>query len=214
MFNCFKKRQRPIKPETMIVKSAWILGIVVGHNEKAQGAVNYLGESEFQFNSRIAKKLQFKLREKGIISNIIFRPVGSYSYQVSCTRRDLHNSGCTHSLHLHFNSASSNALGCEVLLVDTLSAHDNLIADIITDKLNERFNFHERGQDGLRILKQNHNGFRMLKEISDSGLSPVLVEPCFAHYRNAESALIFEKEDLYVNVLCDSYAELFLSILN
>jgi len=58
MFGCLKKSKAPqIKNPprplgTVESKGGLPLALVIGHNERSQGAVNYLGESEYTFNKR------------------------------------------------------------------------------------------------------------------------------------------------------------------
>lgn len=211
MFDCFRKKSKapqvkePKKPlNTIGDKGNVPLGIVIGHNHKSQGAVNYLGESEYIFNKRIANKVQEKLLVNGIKCAIIERPTGGYSYQSQKVAEMCEDLGIEFSLHLHFNSASSKAKGCEVLVAPTASKVDDAYADYITDQLNKQYGFIERGDDGIKRVYKGHRGFGMLEKVRDAGTVPVLIEPTFANYRHKESILIFEQEDKYVDVLVDS----------
>lgn len=178
-----------------------VVSIVVGHNSEKQGAVNYLGESEFVFNKRIAKKLKLKLSQRWIPSVIFTRGAGSYNEQ--CDR--IYDACLEHkvrlSVHLHFNSASGDVLGCEALIVESETPLDNLFAGIFTGTLAKRYGFKNRG---VKTLKRGHNGYGMMKAVRDSGAIAVLVEPCFADKKTSESELIFEQEDKYVDVLADA----------
>lgn len=210
MFNCRKvkpvvieppKVEQPKKPTTVGVGPT--IGIVVGHNERAQGATNYLNESEFVFNSRIALKLQVKLADAGIRSVIIFRPkTGGYKHEVRSVVRELKDHDCSFSIHLHFNSAGRGAKGVETLIAQTATDRDDAWADVFSDTLNEEYGFYERAKDGVKTVPTGHNGAGMLYAVKRAGITPVLPEPCFGDYRTKESALIFEQEDKYVEVLC------------
>lgn len=179
------------------------VAIVVGHNKKDQGATNYLGESEWQFNSRIARKVQVKLTALGIESVIIFRPYNvSYSRQCRDVARQVKELSCTHAILLHFNDASGNtAMGCEVLVKKTATKEDNEFADMLTDMLNERYGFVERRDDGVYTVSSRHNGYGMINAID---AITCLLEACFAGYKNKESEIIFEQEDKYVDVIVES----------
>ena len=200
------KPTKPITPmPTDLGHPVPTIGIVVGHNERAQGADNYLGESEWVFNSRIAKKLHAKLTEVGIASVVIFRPKrGGYSHEVSSVIRQLLDLGCKFSIHLHFNSAGKGAMGVETLVADTRSTYDNAWGKVFSDILNETYDFIERGKDGVKTLSRKHRGATMLYAAKKVGITGVLPEPCFGDYRTKESALIFEQEDKYVDVLRDA----------
>jgi N-acetylmuramoyl-L-alanine amidase len=201
------KEEKPIIIETPIPDLSAegyirpIIGIVVGHNKKRQGATNYLGESEFVFNSRIAKKLQMKLDELNIRSAVIFRPSsGGYGYECSSVAKQLRGMGASHALCLHFNS-TKGAMGCEVLIANTHTKEDDEFADKVTDMLNEEYGFVERRDDGVFTVSSRHNGAGMLNAINRKGIVSALIEPCFADERTKESKLIFESEDKYVVVL-------------
>lgn len=179
------------------------IGLVVGHNERAQGANNYLGESEWVFNSRIAKKVQERLNELNIRSVIVFRPKsGGYSWECTSVARELKGKLATHAVLMHFNSAGvKSARGVETLILPTASPADNRFADIFSDILNEEYGFVERGDDGVKTIGSRHNGSGMLQACLNKGIISALIEPCFADYRTEESKIIFEQEDKYVLVL-------------
>lgn len=203
MLECMRKK--PTKP--VIVNSnsnRKTIALIIPHNKRSQGADNYLGESEYVFGKRIINKMKAQLEILGFSVVIIERPVGKYSYQCSYVAKMCARYGAHYSLHLHFNSASYEVFGCEVLIAPTETKQDNLLADKITDLLNERYGFRERGVDGVKTLSSSHNGYGMMKAVSRVGTICVLVEPCFANFRTTESILIFENEDKYVSVLVDS----------
>jgi len=213
MFNC--RRVKPVvhkpipepegQPAPPNPSSVNPIGIVVGHNERGQGATNYQGESEWLFNSRIAKKLQMKLFDAGVKSVVIYRPkTGGYRHEVRSVVKELEKYNCSFSIHLHFNSAGKGAKGVEVLIAETATDRDNAWADVFSDMLNETYGFYERGRDGIKTVPKGHNGAGMLYAVKKAGITPVLPEPCFGDYRTKESALIFEQEDKYVDILRDA----------
>jgi hypothetical protein len=211
-FNCFKDKPRPVtrdpkpslpKPDgTIDPPSKFHLAIVVGHNERAQGANNYLGESEWVFNKRIAYKLISKLEVLGIRSSIIFRPKsGGYRHECRYVKGRIKELGCTHAMLLHFNAAGASARGCEVLISHR---RGGAFADSISDRLNESLGIKERHDDGVKMVYSGHNGFVMINGIDSLGVVTVLVEPCFGGYRTTESEAIFEDEDRYVSILAEA----------
>lgn len=210
MFDCMKKKtkpqvEEPAKPIPTVGDDDNVPFVfVVGHNESSQGAVNYLGESEWIFNQRIAKKASKKLASHGVRSAIIFRNTGSYSSQVASVKSQVERIGAKFAFCLHFNDASSiKASGCEVLIRNTSSPDDEMVADYITDLLNERFGIPERGDDGIKIVSSGHGGYGMLNGLYEVGCLAVLPEPCFCRNRE-EAKKIFENEDAYVDVLVES----------
>lgn len=186
------------------------VGIVVGHNATKQGAVNYLGESEWEFNKRIAEKLQLKLRDMEVSSTIFHRPSnGGYSYECDFIAGALQLAGCKYSIHLHFNSSGSKkARGCEVLV--PVNCEDISIAESITESLKNIFKFRLRHGDGILPVLPGHNGWTMLRKVRAKGVFPAIVEPCFGNYRNNESAKIFENEDSYVELLAEAISKVVL----
>lgn len=211
MFDCFKKKTKapqviePEKPLNTIGPSDNVpIALVVGHNKKSQGALNYLKETEYVFNKRIANKVQQKLAINGIKCAIIERPVGGYSYESKKVAEMCAQLGIEFSVHMHFNSASSKARGCEVLVAQTASDLDERYADYFTDQLNKKYGFKERYEDGIKRVYKGHRGYGMLAAVRAVGTIPVLIEPTFANHRHRESIIIFEQEDKYVDVLVDS----------
>lgn len=179
------------------------VAIIVGHNKKSQGAVNYLGETEYIFNSRIARKVKERLAELGVNSAVIFRPVGGYSFQCKEVAKSAKLLGSVYALELHFNGAANpSARGCEVLVRRTVNPIDNKFADYITDRL-ELYGVKQRNQDGVSEIGPDHNGFGMLDALGDVGILASIIEPCFAMNRD-ESKVIFENEDIYVEILTDA----------
>jgi len=183
--------------------------LVVGHNEKSQGAVNYLGESEWVFNKRIARKVQEIMTSWGYTTAIIYRPAGTrHSTQVNYVGEKASELGVQLAFCLHFNSYSKVAYGCEVLVTEDAQAEVISIADVITDELNERLGLVERHEDGVNFIHSGHNGYQMLHELGSRGIMACLLEPCFANFRTKESEAIFENEDTYANIIASAAKKL------
>lgn len=207
MFDCLRDKPKPIivNPSPINVVNSKIIALVIPHNKKKQGAVSYTGESEYVFHKRIITKARIKLEILGYTVVIIERPVGSYSYQCRYVAEMCVRYKVAYSLHLHFNGATYEVLGCEVWIAATQTKLDNKLADIFTDLLNERYGFKERGNDGCRILSSNHSGYGMMNAVSNIGVICALSEVCFANFRTKESMIIFEQEDKYVDVIVDTF---------
>lgn len=217
MFDCFKKKNvevqihEPEKPAPAPIPvpikedTSTPMAFIVGHNQKAQGAVNYLGESEWVFNQRVAKKASMRLAEKGVRSAVVFRPAGfGYNAQVAGVKKQVGVLGSLFAFELHFNGSENPAAGgCEVLVRKTDSKMDDMVGDFITDQLNEKFAIKERGNDGLQVVAEGHNGYGMLHALWEVGCLAVIVEPCFALNRK-EGKHIFENEEAYVDVLVEA----------
>jgi len=200
------KREVEVEVEnnSTVAKKGNVVALVVGHNSYAQGADNYLKESEFTFNSRIARKAKLKLTAKAIPCVILTRGRGSYSSQSREVADACRKHNAKLSVHMHFNSASSAARGVETLILNTSSTLDNAFADVFSTLLNERYAFYKRGDKGSKTISSGHNGYGMMSKVRREGTIPVLIEPCFAHYKNPESELVFEQEDKYVDVLVEA----------
>jgi N-acetylmuramoyl-L-alanine amidase len=207
MFECLKKLiQKPAPvdegPSRVVNVTDGKVGLIVGHNEEAQGALNYLHETEWAFNSRIMRKVQQKLSKKNYSSFVIFRPTGvRYSSQVKAVVAKCKELGITHTILAHFNSAGQSARGCEFLVPSNGSMTCRKMADMATDLLNERLGIKERRDDGVYVVNKHHRGSGMLFALSEAGIHVTMAEPCFAGYRTEESAAIFENEDAYVDIL-------------
>ncbi len=203
-----KKPLPPVTQDTTNKRADAV--IVVGHNERAQGAHNYLGETEFSFNRRIALKVQDRLGKRGVNVYVVQRQSGiSYSQEISRALKQIKELSPKLVLSLHFNSYKKRAYGCEMLIPKGIGANHPTwkLADKISDKLNERLGLVERHQDGIKIISQSHNGSALVYGFMDLNVAGVLVEPVFANFETKESKAIFENEDLYVQVLSSSILE-------
>ena len=195
---------RPEIPSDPVQGSQVKVALVVGHNSEDQGAINYIGESEYLYNSRIARLVQDRLARKDIGAAIVKRKPGvGYDAQVRSVKKQIQKLNPVIGICLHFNSYKKKAYGCEVLVTHgSRPGHANWdLADAITDGLNERLGLVERHQDGVKPIKANHGGSGMLTMLEDNLVTAVLVEPVFANLETRESKIFFEREDLYVEIL-------------
>lgn len=188
------------------------IAILVGHNPQNQGAYNYLDESEFMFNRRIAKKLGHKLYEMKIRHRIFFRSQSNnIAAELTATAGNIlswERAPNIILLELHFNSAKSRyAKGCEVLALEN-DLSSILLADLLTDNISKVLKIKERHTNGVKIIREKNLGYKNLAIMHENGITTkVIVEPCFAGWRNEESKQVFENEDVYVTVLAQTIAE-------
>jgi len=94
------------------------LGICVGHSRGGdKGAVSLWGESEWDYNSKVAAELKAELDRRGISSIVIDDyKYKSYSAGIRHCAKLLRDQGATHCIELHFNAAASpSAHGAEWL---------------------------------------------------------------------------------------------------
>jgi N-acetylmuramoyl-L-alanine amidase len=92
-----------------------MIGIVIGHNRSAQGAVRVTdGVSEFTWNSELAELIRLGAPDEVMIFSR--KPVGFYSREIDDVYRRVTAAGVSCSVELHFNSvASPRAEGCLTL---------------------------------------------------------------------------------------------------
>lgn len=205
-----KPEKKPIKTDILIGDNETQAVIIVGHNERDQGAHNYLGETEFSFNRRIALKVQERLANRMISVAVIQRQSGiTYSQQISRVLKQVKQLSPKLALSLHFNSFKKKAYGCEMLIPRGIDPTHSTwkLADKISDLLNEKLRLVERHQDGVKVISSSHNGSAIVYGLKDLEIAGVLVEPCFANIETRESRAFFENEELYVRILSQSIIE-------
>ena len=172
-----------------------MIGLLVGHNQRDQGAVNCLGESEFNFNQRIAHCVFDALKNNGIDCVILYRPiVGGYSFQCYHVRDEAKFHKCKAVISLHFNAGGGK--GCEVLVAENCPKKSIVFADLITDLLAESYGMKQRGNDGVKVVDHAHRGAYELYALRDAGIASCIVEPAFDDGRK-----FFENESKYVDAL-------------
>lgn len=202
MFDCLKSKKPKVEIEQRKTRGYLNIAIIVGHNAKSQGAINYLKETEFIYNSRIARKLQRRLHELEISSIIIFRPTNaSYKTQCEVVANECKQFGIRYSINLHFNSFEGVIDGCECLIANTPTEIDNALAKEITRLLHDVFDIKLRGDKGVQTISSGHRGGYMLYALLDKGVLPCIVEPIFGDYKTKITDLFFENEEKYVELL-------------
>lgn len=177
------------------------ISLIVGHTEKSPGATNYKEESEYSFNSRVANKIAKHIQNitDQAHTKVFYRDgIGRSGVAKLVTewRADI-------SLELHFNSFRKVAYGCEILVLDENLIKNSLsfdVADDITDRLAEKFMLKERGTDGVNPIDDGDRGYYNLKLLQSIPIN-MLIEPCFANIKTAESSAIFEDEDKYAAIV-------------
>lgn len=172
--------------------------IVVGHDQKDQGAFNYLNESEWSFNRRVGKKVQAILLDKGLSVSLVQKIPGlRYRDECEAVVEALRDLKVTHALELHFNWFVSEILGCEAL-VSSFGDSFKLAAGILNELVNRGFKHR-----GIKQGEGQIRGMALLKMMSQKGIEGVILEPCFGNFKTKESEFIFESEDLYCAILAD-----------
>lgn len=181
--------------------------IVVGHNSKAQGAVNYKGETEYYWNTIVASKVADLLAKHNYHVNVKHRLAGvSYHKQVLDVVKSIKENNDNTMISLHFNSAGIEARGVEVLTPITASLEDDKLAGIIANNIGD-LGITKRHDNGIYPISKHHNGADMLYSCNKNGITSVLVEPGFFDYENEQSRAIVEHIDIYAKLLCNSILE-------
>lgn len=165
------------------------IAIVVGHDKIEQGAYSHLlKQSEFAYNSEIAKLLPF---------DIYFRPTsGNYYQKMVELSKQINGKGYSLVAELHFNSFNGVANGCEALYFDN-SVIGKRYAEIYCKSI-------------TNVYKTSNRGAKEIKEKTDRGYwfhklidAPTLIlEPFFAD--NKES-LLFKDFNKHAKVLIDVF---------
>jgi len=153
------------------------LAIVVGHNEKYQGATGINGVTEYEFNSELAQDLRDVLILDGVNVEVFYRePIRSYRRQIDLLNMELREFRPDLTIELHFNaSIDTDVEGHEVLYCKK-SRRGKHVAQIF-DKLYDRW---LRNKDrNIKGRNFNERGGRFLC----TGREPrVILEPFFASH--------------------------------
>lgn len=152
------------------------LAIVVGHNQRSQGAVRPdTKESEFVYNSVLARIIVREAELYGIEARIFFRtPEGGYTKEIQRVYAEVDKWGADGAIELHFNAASAAATGTETLTSG--SVRSTLLAQEVQMEMVEALGLRNRGII-VRNARTQGRGYLSLV----SGSTPtILVEPFFA----------------------------------
>lgn len=191
--------------------------VIIGHNRKAQGAVAYNGQSEYVFNTIVAKRMYeyCKANYPDIDMHVIDRDTGDISGAASKLKTLL---PVNVSLELHLNDASGDPRGCEILVYKGDNHYKDavILADKITDWISEEYKIKERHvievdsykADGVKSLADKERGAWNLKAMDQAGANvSLLIEPCFCRLRTRESEAIMENPEKYGEFLVDCFAK-------
>jgi len=153
------------------------LAIVVGHNSRSQGAVRPdTGESEYSYNTRLAKMIKDEAEGSGMRCEIFYRRPGlGYTREIREVYRETDSWGADATIELHFNAAGSpHASGTETFTSG--SARSAILAQEVQMEMVEELGLRDRGVK-VRNSRTRGRGYRSLV----SGRAPaILIEPFFA----------------------------------
>jgi len=182
--------------------------LVVGHNSINQGANNYLGESEYSFNCRIAEAVARNLALQGVRC-IVFKHNPLYFRYNSQQWKDVADrvskAGIAHAIMLHFNSFYTPVSRTEALCIHT---QDNVeMARIFLDNMEGAF-FFETKEVKIDIEdKDIDRGEIESSYFNAQGISSIVAEPVFGNFETENSRLFFHNENLYCKVLQNTIKE-------
>lgn len=182
------------------------LAIVVGHSAKEPSFKNYLGETEYDFNRRIASKLKEFLDNNFVCDSKVFlrdgttiRRLGDY---VTEWKPDA-------SIELHCNSYKDKITGnvCEALAL----RNDFKSIDLCRTfgcLMELDFTFGLRHGDGCKEVTRDDRGYFNLTAI-ELDIPKILVEPCFTNFHTEEAEALLTQEDRYAKVLAATFVSTF-----
>lgn len=162
--------------------------LIVGHNSLKQGAVRSdTNESEFTFNSRVAKYAEeyAKDRYPQLTVRTFFRTAGlGYSREIRMVYDETDRWGADLTNELHFNSHAGAGRGCETLTSGTASSFK--FAQITQNLLVARFDLKDRGI----VTRKTGRGSASLI----AGRAPaILSEPFFGSHKDNQA--MFDEHD-------------------
>ncbi len=150
------------------------LAIVVGHNARAQGAVRPdTGETEFAWNSRLAKMIEQEARDfPGVSVGLFYRTAGlGYGREIKKVYGETDRWRADATCELHFNSHHNpNATGTETLSSGTRVSLR--YAEALQDEMLAALGLKDRGE---KIVRKGRGSASLI-----SGRAPAaLIEPFF-----------------------------------
>ena len=154
--------------------------IIVGHNVNQSGAFagDPIGESEYSFNSKVAKSILEKSRQFDIeIAVFCRKPQGGYAREIREVYRRIDDWEANLSLELHFNGAENPAAtGCETFSSGT--PESLILCEVLQEEMVRTLRLADRG---VKVRTPDENGGLSLH----SGKAPsALVEPFFGSNEN------------------------------
>lgn len=154
------------------------VALAIGHTTGSQGARNADGISEWEYNKKVAYKVQEKLKDyHGVHIDIIHRE--TVDYGLYCKAFNILPSVVYSAvLELHFNSFSLPAKGAEVLCLRGSKGED--LAKDLSAHFREN-GWVVRGQiGGVKYLNPEDRGYKFLDAVgSYLNCAAAIVEPCF-----------------------------------
>lgn len=171
------------------------VAIVVGHTKLRPGAKGYL-EAEFHYNKKVAELLKD-------VADIYYYDTYNFGY-TSMVKRNaakINKGDYKLVLELHYNAASPQANGCEVLYYFR-NKDGKRLAQFLSKMISRRFKVKNRGAKSL--VNKKDRGFAAVYYTNPTTL---IVEPFFGS--NKSDSAKFEDHVDYARTL-EMFIELFL----
>ena len=176
------------------------IGIVVGHNSASQGAVRKdTNETEYHWNSALARKIEQAAGRFGLEAIIFFRTPGlGYTKEIRRCYAEADAAGVAATVELHFNSAADeSATGTETLTSG--SPLSMRLAQAVNDEMVRALGLRDRGIK-TRSRKTKGRGYQSLI----AGDAPaILIEPFFGSSKKGQRATDegHEQDELAIAIL-------------
>jgi len=194
------------KPIVKTNKKEFVIVCVVPHTKKRQGADDYNGESEWVKGSRHIDKLVNRIRTTQVggtaikVHKLFRNKHKGYSAQCRQVAREARDLKADLVVSFHFNAGGG--VGFEVLVARKFTSPTDLeyvFGRSLGDSMRKKYGFTLRHDKGMKKLDSSHNGSGMALAVERNGMSFALLEPAFLDSIHAQSKLIVEKEDLYID---------------
>jgi N-acetylmuramoyl-L-alanine amidase len=155
-----------------------LVAICVGHSRRGdKGAVNIKGDSEWKYNSKVAKALKKELKYRGIDSKVYSSYEGkTYREAMDFIKDKLKEDGAELALELHFNAYTGRAKGCS-MLYNSPNSESKRLAEELQFSVLKDFDTIDRRTKGL------NKGDRGLLFAENDYIPTVLCEPFFGDNR-------------------------------
>lgn len=174
-----------------------MIGIVIGHNEKKQGAHSIVG-MEYNYCSKLAGVIKKKLGDEVQV----FRrtEVGSYTNEMTNLVNDIHKAGeFSIIIELHFNGVSDQKVGgSEILVYEKSSAIP--VAEKLLSNICRTFETKNRGLKKITNAR-DRGGYGIMK----CKYPYILIEPFFGS--NPIEAEKFKQRELLADVIINTLKE-------
>lgn len=156
------------------------VAICIGHNSRNKGAFSlYLNQSEFDYNTRIAKLVKDEMPDCIEVFNRFYE--NSYSREIENLAKRVNLNEFDLVVELHFNAAVPSARGCEALYY-----HNSILgkkyADSFCEAITYEYFSENRGSKPLSL--ETDRGFLFVQKMKAPA---IILEPFFGSNSEAKN---------------------------